>query len=166
MVKKWKEFILESENLSGKRIELVKMEDPYTNLIPGDKGTIQDTDDIGNILVKWDNGSTLSIIPDVDEFDIIEESNINSYKFTTVDFTGGGDGVYALYINDKLYRYGDYYHDKIEIWIKSFIEGAIWAGLSIKHEEIICKDSDLNRDISENGNFPPENLEDALFIDL
>jgi hypothetical protein len=59
-------------DLTGKRIELVRMEDPYTNLKPGDKGTCEGVDDMGHILMKWDNGSSLSIVPEVDEFNVVE----------------------------------------------------------------------------------------------
>ena len=43
------------------RIALVRMDDPYTKLKPGDRGTVQGVDDAGNILVSWDKGSSLSI---------------------------------------------------------------------------------------------------------
>ena len=36
-------------------------------------GTVCGIDDIGNILIVWDNGSGLSVIPGVDEFEIVEE---------------------------------------------------------------------------------------------
>ena len=38
----------------------------------GTFGTVLGIDDIGMILVKWDNGSTLSLIPEEDKFKIIE----------------------------------------------------------------------------------------------
>lgn len=46
---------------AGCRIELVRMQDlqaPPT----GTKGRVIDVDDIGSIMVKWDNGSSLSIV--------------------------------------------------------------------------------------------------------
>jgi len=54
--------------LKDKRVELIFMDDDYTTLSKGDMGTIRGTDDIGNILVDWDCGSTLSLIPNVDEY--------------------------------------------------------------------------------------------------
>jgi len=80
--------------------------------------------------------------------------------FTTVDFTEGGDGVYALYIDGVLFKYGDYYHDKIETWIESFIEGVKWAGHRIESNKIECKNHDINSDVSEMGGIPPKKLED------
>lgn len=50
------------------RVELIKMDDKYTNLKKGDKGDLQFIDDIGQIHVKWDNGSTLALIPGIDKF--------------------------------------------------------------------------------------------------
>ena len=45
----------------GCRVELVRMNDPYTKLQPGDKGTVASVDDIGTIHVNWDCGSTLGV---------------------------------------------------------------------------------------------------------
>ena len=46
----------------GVRVELVSMNDPFTNLKPGDLGTVDCVDDIGTIFVNWDNGSSLGIV--------------------------------------------------------------------------------------------------------
>lgn len=51
----------------GTRVELVKMDDPYTKLVPGDKGTVTKIDDTGTIHVNWDKGSSLGIILGEDE---------------------------------------------------------------------------------------------------
>lgn len=45
---------------AGCRIELVRMEDFHAPPI-GTKGTVIGVDDIGSIMVRWDNGSSLSI---------------------------------------------------------------------------------------------------------
>ena len=46
----------------GTRIELVSMEDePRSDMVPGLKGTVEGVDDAGNIMVRWDNGSGLSL---------------------------------------------------------------------------------------------------------
>ena len=50
----------------GTRIELVQMNDPYTKLIPGDKGTVQFVDDAGGIHINWDNGSSLAAVYGID----------------------------------------------------------------------------------------------------
>ena len=54
----------------GTRIRLIRMDDmqaPPT----GTEGTVIDVDDIGNILMEWDNGSGLNLVPEEDDFEII-----------------------------------------------------------------------------------------------
>lgn len=46
----------------GCRVELVQMNDPYSRLMPGSKGTVRSVDDIGTIHVAWDNGSSLGVV--------------------------------------------------------------------------------------------------------
>lgn len=53
------------------RLKLISMDDIQTPP-SGTFGTVLGVDDIGMILVKWDNGSTLSLIPEEDKFKIIE----------------------------------------------------------------------------------------------
>ena len=49
------------------RIELVHMEDNWA--VPsGTRGTVDYVDDAGQIHMKWDNGRTLAIVPQVDKF--------------------------------------------------------------------------------------------------
>ena len=50
----------------GMRVELVSMNDPQAPPI-GTKGTVRGVDDAGNILMRWDNGSSLSVIYGIDE---------------------------------------------------------------------------------------------------
>ncbi len=45
----------------GTRVELVKMDDPQAPPI-GTKGTVLGVDDIGSIMVAWDNGGSLSVV--------------------------------------------------------------------------------------------------------
>lgn len=57
-------------HLEGRRVKLISMEDP--NPIPsGTKGIITHVDDLNQYHVRWDNGSTLAIIPEVDKFEIL-----------------------------------------------------------------------------------------------
>lgn len=51
----------------GTRVILVRMNDPYTKLQPGDKGTVTSVDDIGTIHVNWDCGSSLGVVFSEDE---------------------------------------------------------------------------------------------------
>ena len=50
---------------AGTRVELVKMDDPQAPTI-GTKGTVRGVDDIGSIMVAWDNGCGLSVAFGVD----------------------------------------------------------------------------------------------------
>ena len=52
---------------AGTRITLRSMDDPQAPL-PGTKGTVSYVDDMGQIGVKWDTGSSLSLIPGEDSF--------------------------------------------------------------------------------------------------
>ena len=58
--------MLREKYLSGTRVELVHMDDPYTKLTAGDKGTVKHVDDIGTIHISWDCGSSLGVVYGVD----------------------------------------------------------------------------------------------------
>ena len=45
----------------GTRVELVQMDDPQAPPV-GTKGTVRGVDDIGSIMVAWDNGGSLSVV--------------------------------------------------------------------------------------------------------
>ena len=62
------------ERYQGKRIELIEMPEDPNPIEPGTKGTCEMVDGIGQLIMKWDNGSTLSLIPGVDKWKMIEES--------------------------------------------------------------------------------------------
>ncbi len=47
--------------LPDTRIALVRMNDPYSKLKPGDRGSVVAVDDIGTIFVNWDCGSSLGV---------------------------------------------------------------------------------------------------------
>ena len=52
---------LRAEYPTGIRVELVKMDDIQAPPV-GTKGTVIGVDDIGSIMVRWDNGSSLHIV--------------------------------------------------------------------------------------------------------
>ena len=62
-----------NEKLTGIRIELIATTDPYTNLQPGDRGTVDFVDDMGTIHVNWDNGSHLGLVPGEDQYKLLED---------------------------------------------------------------------------------------------
>ena len=51
---------IRSEYPAGTRVELVRMDDPQAPPV-GTKGTVLGVDDIGSIMVAWDNGCGLSV---------------------------------------------------------------------------------------------------------
>jgi len=57
---------LKEEYPNGTRIELIQMDDIQAPPV-GTKGTVIGVDDIGSILVHWDNGSSLNVIYGVDK---------------------------------------------------------------------------------------------------
>ena len=70
----------------GDRIRLEHTTDEYTNLSPGDKGTVTGTDRLPKeispqnrpemqIHVKWDNGSSLSLVDSQDRYSILSPNN-------------------------------------------------------------------------------------------
>jgi|LauGreDrversion4_2_1035121.scaffolds.fasta_scaffold06039_5 hypothetical protein len=56
----------------GQIIEIIKMDDPQAPP-PHTRGVIQSIDGIGQIHVKWDNGSSLAVQPYDDVYRILDE---------------------------------------------------------------------------------------------
>ena len=57
---------LRQEYPSGTRVRLIRMDDLQAPPL-GTKGTVTGVDDMGSLLVVWDNGSRLNVIYGVDE---------------------------------------------------------------------------------------------------
>ena len=64
--------MLNGQNIDGKRIKMIHMDDPDP-IQPGEMGTVIKLDGAGQIQVKWDNGRNLSVIPEEDKFEILED---------------------------------------------------------------------------------------------
>lgn len=56
---------LHREYPSGTRVVLIRMDDLQAPPL-GTKGTVTGVDDMGSLLVEWDNGSYLNVIHGVD----------------------------------------------------------------------------------------------------
>jgi len=54
------------------RVELVRMDDPQAPPV-GTKGTVRGVDDIGSIMVAWDNGCGLSVAYGEDTCKVVSE---------------------------------------------------------------------------------------------
>lgn len=63
---------LRKEYPAGARVELIKMDDAQAPPV-GTQGTVQGVDDIGSVLVQWDNGSQLNVVYGEDECRKISE---------------------------------------------------------------------------------------------
>ena len=67
---------LKKEYPKGTRIVLISMDDPYSRLVSGDKGTVNYVDAGGTIHMKWDRGSRLGLVYGVDSFHKIIDDEI------------------------------------------------------------------------------------------
>lgn len=59
---------------AGTRVELVEMNDPQAPPI-GTLGTVSGVDDIGSIMVSWDNGSGLSVAYGEDRCKVVADDD-------------------------------------------------------------------------------------------
>ena len=57
--------LLRKQYPKGTKIELLEMDDVQAPPV-GTVGTVQGVDDLGSLLVRWENGSSLSVIDGVD----------------------------------------------------------------------------------------------------
>lgn len=62
---------------SGTKIKLTKdMSEEEYPILSGMEGIVDFVDDIGTIHMKWNNGHSLGIIPEVDSFEVIEDEPV------------------------------------------------------------------------------------------
>lgn len=50
-----------SQSLVGRRVRLVRHNDPSAGLAPGTEGTVDSVDDVGTVHVRWDDGRVLGL---------------------------------------------------------------------------------------------------------
>ena len=55
----------------GTRVRLNNMPDDPQPVPPGTEGEVTGCDDAGQLLMKWSNGRSLSLLPGVDDFTVI-----------------------------------------------------------------------------------------------
>lgn len=56
---------------AGTKIQLISMRDEKYPVLPGTVGEVTHIDDMGSIHMKWQNGSSLALIPEVDSFRVV-----------------------------------------------------------------------------------------------
>ena len=56
----------------GTRVRLVSMPDDPDPVPEGTTGTVLAVDGAGQLLMQWDNGCSLSLLPGVDSFEVLE----------------------------------------------------------------------------------------------
>ena len=57
--------------IPGMRVRLLKMDDAQAPAV-GTEGTVIGVDDIGSVMVAWDNGSSLNVLLGIDYVEIIK----------------------------------------------------------------------------------------------
>lgn len=68
----------------GTRLELLSMEDPFSPIEPGTRGTVKFVDDQAQIHISWDNGRSLAIVPGEDSFRKLTEAEIAAEQDTSI----------------------------------------------------------------------------------
>lgn len=61
----------------GTRVMLLHMNDPYSPVEEGIRGTVKVVDDAGQLHMQWDNGRTLALVPGEDSFRKLTQEEID-----------------------------------------------------------------------------------------
>ncbi len=67
---------LRSQYPAGCRVELLVMDDPQAPPV-GTRGTVLGVDDIGSIMVAWDNGSGLNVAYGKDSCKVVKDNAVD-----------------------------------------------------------------------------------------
>jgi hypothetical protein len=79
---------LREEFPQGTRVELISMEDSFTELKAGDRATIRGCDSYGDLMCNWDNGSSLKLIPSADRFRKLTKVEVIKEECRALGMTG------------------------------------------------------------------------------
>lgn len=75
------------------RVRLIHTSDSFTTLTEGCEGTVTLIDDMGTLHVKWDNGSSLGLIPNEDSWEVIDLWDIDNGCVHEWAYLDGDDGT-------------------------------------------------------------------------
>ena len=64
----------------GTRVILLQMGNDPHPMEPGARGTVVGVDDIGSVRMQWDNGRTLSLLPEEDVFRALTEEETEAER--------------------------------------------------------------------------------------
>lgn len=56
---------------AGTKIQMISMRNEKYPVLPGTIGEVVHVDDWGSLHMKWENGSSLAILPEVDSFKVV-----------------------------------------------------------------------------------------------
>lgn len=74
---RWDQLQRPSPLPEGTRIRLIEMPNDPDPIEPGSEGTVGRFGNGAQISVKWDNGRTLALLPDVDTYEVIESRGLD-----------------------------------------------------------------------------------------
>lgn len=77
----------------GTRLFLISMDDPYTDLVCGDRGTVVCIDDGGTIHTSWDNGEGLGLVYGVDLYRKLTPEELAQEKVQAVEKANRNKGT-------------------------------------------------------------------------
>ena len=112
----------------GTRVELISMSDPYTNLKPGDQGTVDFVDDTGTVFVTWDNGSSLGAVYGEDEIKLLSKAELIKWQCRQVAKTGrtnmfDSKAVFELAMEMDFYELADFIFMNTKAYSKLILTG-------------------------------------------
>ena len=58
----------------GTKIRLISMRNEKYLVLPGTVGEVTHIDDAGSIHMRWENGSSLALIPEIDSFQTVSKA--------------------------------------------------------------------------------------------
>lgn len=131
---------LKEEYPQGTRVALVNMDDPYSKLQPGDRGTVKGVDDAGTIHVAWDCGSGLGIAYGEDSCRKLTEKELSEEKETTEEITETPQKINVLIVEPLKTPYMKEIDSGLES-LQSVVKGHIEATYPFEDEVgIICNE--------------------------